>query len=78
MAQQKGFYRSRTDRVMGGICGGLAKKFGLQSGMVRLVFVLLTLIPGPQFIFYLAAWVLLPLEPHGGAYNAYPNSGQPY
>ena len=54
--------RPRDDRWIAGVCSGLARRFGLSSGVVRLIFVLSCLLPGPQFIIYLILWALLPNE----------------
>ena len=42
---------------------GLAERFGWSPFAVRLVFLLSCLLPGPQFLIYLALWLLLPQEP---------------
>ena len=49
-------------RWIAGVCSGLALRFGLEPGTVRLLFVLSCLLPGPQFVVYLALWVLVPNE----------------
>lgn len=54
--------RPRDDRWIAGVCSGLARRFGLSSGMVRLIFVVSCLLPGPQFVAYLILWALLPNE----------------
>ncbi|MFE7532498.1 PspC domain-containing protein [Kitasatospora sp. NPDC057542] len=55
--------RPRNDRVIAGVCAGIARRFGLTSWTVRLIFLLSCLLPGPQFLLYLALWLLLPQEP---------------
>lgn len=55
--------RPRTGRVIAGVCAGLANRFGWNPTIVRLLFVLSLLIPGPQAIFYLVAWIVIPNEP---------------
>jgi phage shock protein C len=55
--------RSRRDRWVAGVAGGIARRFGLSPGLVRLLFVLSLLLPGPQILLYLALWILLPQEP---------------
>jgi phage shock protein PspC (stress-responsive transcriptional regulator) len=50
------------DRVIAGVCAGLARRFGLSPTTVRVLFVLSCLLPGPQFVLYLVLWVLLPDE----------------
>jgi phage shock protein C len=48
------------ERWLGGVCGGLAAKLNIDVAFVRIAFLLLALLPGPAFIFYLAAWLILP------------------
>ena len=54
--------RPRGDRWLAGVCSGLARRFGMSSGVVRLLFVLSCLLPGPQILAYLVLWVLMPNE----------------
>ena len=54
--------RPREGRLIGGVCAGLARRFKVSARTVRIVFVLSCLLPGPQFLLYLALWVLLPGE----------------
>jgi phage shock protein PspC (stress-responsive transcriptional regulator) len=54
--------RPRDDRWIAGVCSGLARRFGVSSGMMRLIFVLSCALPGPQFLIYLILWILLPNE----------------
>jgi len=49
--------------MIAGICGGLGDYFGMDPSMVRLLFILVSLLPGPSVIFYLIAWIVIPLEP---------------
>ena len=59
---RKGFYRSPSDRMLGGVCAGLGRRVQLRPGTSRLLFVLvLMLLPGSQLIVYPVLWVLLPL-----------------
>lgn len=54
--------RPRHDRRIAGVCAGLARRFGMRTGMVRLLFVLSCLLPGPQILAYLVLWALMPNE----------------
>ncbi|WP_329423365.1 PspC domain-containing protein [Streptomyces sp. NBC_01268] len=54
--------RPRDGRMIGGVCAALARRFGISSGTMRLIFLVSCLMPGPQFLLYLALWVLLPAE----------------
>jgi phage shock protein PspC (stress-responsive transcriptional regulator) len=52
--------RTRDDKVIAGVCAGIARRFGWRASRVRLVFVLSCLLPGPQFVAYLLLWWLMP------------------
>ena len=55
--------RSRSDRMIGGVCGGLGKNTDLPSWAWRLIFCLTTLYFGSGLLIYLLLWLLLPAEP---------------
>jgi len=48
--------------MLGGVCAALAQRFGTSAGTMRVLFLLSCLLPGPQFLVYLAMWVLIPSE----------------
>ena len=52
--------RSRENRMIAGVCAGLAHRFGTSPTTMRVIFVVSCLLPGPQFLLYLALWILLP------------------
>ncbi len=54
--------RSHNDRWIVGVCGGIAEYFGWNATVVRLLFVLSCLLPGPQFLVYLALWLVVPSD----------------
>ncbi|GAA0408839.1 MULTISPECIES: PspC domain-containing protein [Micromonospora] len=54
--------RPRQGRMFAGVCAGLAQRFGMSAGMVRLLFLLSLLLPGTQVIIYLALWIIMPNE----------------
>jgi phage shock protein PspC (stress-responsive transcriptional regulator) len=54
--------RPRDDRWIAGVCAGLGRRFGLSSGVVRLLFVLSCLLPGPQVLVYIVLWAIMPSE----------------
>jgi len=56
----QGLGRPRNNRRIAGVCAGLAERWGMKAGTVRFLFVLSCLLPGPQFLVYLALWVVLP------------------
>ena len=49
-------------RVIAGVCSGLAQRFDMSPNVVRLLFVLSCILPGPQFLVYVALWVMMPSE----------------
>ena len=54
--------RPRQGRWVAGVCAGIADRFGLSRRTVRVLFVVSTILPGPQFVAYLALWVLIPSD----------------
>jgi phage shock protein PspC (stress-responsive transcriptional regulator) len=55
-------YRPRDDRLIAGVCSGIARRFNLDPTIVRIVFVASLFLPGPQILIYLIAWLLMPDE----------------
>jgi len=45
------------------VCAAIGNRFGMSPNLVRLLFLLSFLLPGPQAIFYLVAWIVIPGEP---------------
>lgn len=54
--------RPRQGRIIAGVCAGIADRFGWNRTTVRLLAVLSCLLPGPQFVIYIALWILMPSE----------------
>jgi phage shock protein PspC (stress-responsive transcriptional regulator) len=54
--------RPQEGRLIGGVCAGLARRFGTSARTMRIIFVVSCVLPGPQFLLYLALWMLLPSE----------------
>src|SRR5262249_11763582 len=54
--------RPREPGMIAGVCAGLARRFGVSTGLVRLLFILSLLLPGTQVIVYLALWIIMPNE----------------
>ena len=54
--------RSRTDRMIGGVCGGLAQYFGLDSSALRVIPALLIMFGGMSVWVYLILWLVIPEE----------------
>jgi len=59
-------WRSRKNRKIAGVCGGLADYFKIDATWIRLIFVVLFLAGGAAFIAYLVMWLIIPLEPIKG------------
>ncbi len=54
---------NRTNRVFAGVCGGLARRFGLNATGIRIITVLVTLfLTGLPILVYLGLWALMPKE----------------
>jgi phage shock protein PspC (stress-responsive transcriptional regulator) len=58
-------YRSRDDRVLFGVAGGMAEYFDLDSSIVRLVWALLVVLGGAGLLLYIIAAIVIPEEPYG-------------
>ncbi|MCX6808476.1 MAG: PspC domain-containing protein [Candidatus Berkelbacteria bacterium] len=58
----KKLYRSCHDRILGGVAGGLGQYFETDPSIIRLIFLIL-LFTGVGFLFYLIAWIVIPLDP---------------
>lgn len=59
----KKLYRSRVDRKIGGVCGGLGEYFGIDATLVRLLFVLGLIFVGGTLLAYLILLIVIPEEP---------------
>jgi phage shock protein C len=61
--QSRKLYRSRTDRRVSGVCGGLATYFNIDPTLVRLLFVLGLLLVGGTLWAYIILWLVIPEDP---------------
>ncbi|NLT03457.1 MAG: PspC domain-containing protein [Bacteroidales bacterium] len=59
--EKKKLYRSR-DRMLGGVCGGVADYFGIDKSLVRIIFAALILAGTVGFWLYLLMWIIIPSE----------------
>ena len=62
MARSTALVRPSRGRVIAGVCAALARRFDMKPRNVRLLFVISCLLPGPQFLLYIALWLVLPAE----------------
>lgn len=60
---EKKLYRSNTDKMIAGVCGGLGKYLGLDPTVIRLIFALLFVFAGSGLLLYIILAVVIPLEP---------------
>ncbi len=63
METAKKLYRSNTDRMLFGVCGGLAEYYGSDPTLVRVIFIVLTLLHGIGLLLYLILAVIIPASP---------------
>ena len=54
--------RDTRNKVVAGVCSGLARRFGLSRSGLRIAFVVSCVLPGPQFLAYLVLWVVMPAD----------------
>jgi phage shock protein C len=59
--------RSRTDKMIAGVCGGLAKWLGWDPTVVRVAYVVVSIlsVAFPGILVYLVLWIVMPVEPRG-------------
>ncbi len=61
--------RSRDDKLIAGVCGGLARALGVDSTIVRLVFVLSVFAAGVSPLIYVILWIVMPEEAPASSYS---------
>lgn len=66
-------YRSRTNRIIGGVCSGIAEYVGVDPVIIRLIWGALAIVWGAGLLFYLIAWIIIPARPK---YDAVPGTPQ--
>jgi phage shock protein C len=60
MEEPRKLYRSRTERMVAGVCGGLAEYFNVDTTVIRVLFLVLTLFGGSGLVVYVVMWILVP------------------
>lgn len=63
VAPPKRWVRSSNDRKIAGVCAGVADYFDLDTSLVRILWLLATLVPGPNILAYIILWIALPVGP---------------
>jgi phage shock protein PspC (stress-responsive transcriptional regulator) len=54
--------RDSRNKVVAGVCAGIARRYGLSRNGLRLAFVVSCVLPGPQFVAYLLLWLFIPAD----------------
>ena len=54
--------RDLQHKMLGGVCSGIARRYGISTGALRLAFVISCVLPGPQILAYALLWVLIPAD----------------
>lgn len=69
---EKKLYRSTTNKLLAGVCGGIAEYFNIDATLLRLFWMLIVIFTGifPGVIAYILAIVIMPLPPHAHAAKA--------
>lgn len=67
----KRLYRSRTNRIIGGVCGGIGDYLELDPIFIRLVWGILFFMGGVGFLAYIVAWIIIPEEGEENAADAF-------
>ena len=62
----KKLFRSETDKMIGGVCGGIAEYFSIDSTIVRLIFVLIVVYGGTGLVLYVILWIVMPTQSSAG------------
>lgn len=63
MDERKKLYRSINERILGGVCGGIAEYFKVDPVLVRIIFIILFFGAGSGLLAYIVAWIIVPEEP---------------
>ena len=62
ISMKKKFYRSRDDKILAGLCGGIGKYFEIDSNLVRVIAAFICLTP-PGILAYILSWIIVPQTP---------------
>ncbi|MGN6227904.1 PspC domain-containing protein [Dyella sp. KULCS107] len=60
MTEGKRLQRSRINRTIAGVCGGIAEYYGWDPTLVRVAWIVLTLLGGSGILLYLVMWLVMP------------------
>jgi phage shock protein C len=62
-SEYKRLYRSKRDRILGGVCAGIGDYFNIDPVLVRVAWVVAFFAAGVGFLAYLIAWIIVPEDP---------------
>jgi phage shock protein C len=60
MEEPRKLYRSRNQRILAGICGGLAEYFNVDATLIRVLFLVLAVFGGTGLVIYVVMWLIVP------------------
>ncbi|HZL75253.1 MAG TPA: PspC domain-containing protein [Propionibacteriaceae bacterium] len=60
MEEPRKLYRSQTQRMLAGVCGGLAEYFNIDATVMRVLFLILAVFGGSGLVLYLVMWIFVP------------------
>jgi phage shock protein C len=60
MEEPRKLYRSRSQRMLGGVCGGLAEYFNVDATLIRVLFLVLGVFGGTGLVIYVVMWIIVP------------------
>jgi phage shock protein C len=60
MEEPRKLYRSRSQRMLGGVCGGLAEYFNVDATLIRVLFLVLAVFGGTGLVIYVVMWLIVP------------------
>ena len=63
MSKTKKLYRSGKEKILGGVCGGIAEYFNVDPTIVRILWILFSLAWGAGILIYLILWFIMPRNP---------------
>jgi phage shock protein C len=60
MEEPRKLYRSRNQRMLAGVCGGLAEYFNVDTTLIRVLFLVLAVFGGSGLVIYVVMWLIVP------------------
>ena len=73
---KKKLYRSKKDCVIGGVCGGIAEYFDVDTTLIRLLAILIFFFGGSGIVAYIIGWIIIPQNPNGNTEDNSENKGE--